>query len=947
MVLQVGTTNFQSTAGESSRRPVSTFVEPVTVLPKTGMMDLAQALSTINPVIQDYLGNVIEQEKQKGIQLGQLEILKSSPSQIDKFKKELEEKEGKRFARNFVGGNIYMQYGIEKQLAINLGNAAEAKTKKFFDEYVVDVELEDGTIIQQPLSQFDINSDEFQKAVNEYEKTSLENTRGIRPDLIREHLLPKQNIALAKVYQNQQTKLAETKINQANLLFENSTLNSWYSIDNFNDSIELNLIDDNYTQAQKDKYNNNLSQSEFLALEELQENVNSMVDRGLAASVSPASMLKIIETNALQILNYYESNDLDIEIAYEEIEEYIDWIGNLKVGPKTILADGTVIQQPLSSFYIQGGENKIEKIMSNINKKKSEAIKNQKTVQKLQSEKTITNVLNNLDFSRTEFNSPAEEINYYKEIGNTLESLVDEFPQQIQFIYEQYDLRNFSVDNFFTDLEQRFDNGDISGIDALKELTDVMMALGPNKSQADIDKYDALKKYIRDTNSKSFNSRFPEVSDLKNYAKKKLADGVSYGISYISDQPTINKLEDLNQELNKRVKQYGGLSAVFTNDDGKKMTVKNWYLGELRKIDNSQAFGDYEFYDDGYNFAEDVPLEPTTDNGENNNNNNNQTINVGEQKVLIYDTETKLFNEVGISELPKDPNIKYVSFNGELTPDGLALKEELNIDSFENFNYKLYNQKFENKKTIESNKKLLNDDLEAGAFTEGGFTTFEITSGDTLSAISNDFGIPIEAIMKANGITNANQIDVGDILLIPEGVDYTDLDNIKFIENLDKTKLITEQDHPYAPVREKHNFQVIYNIAKEIGIKYPELVAAQAMEETGFGKTQSAENNFLGLQATPSEVARGESERKLTTEFRGQGEQVEEANFKTFDNIRAMMMQYKKQWNDDFGQYKGLVNANSIQEAIKMLQAEDYATNPNYDKNVLSIIDRAIKEGWF
>ena len=119
------------------------------------------------------------------------------------------------------------------------------------------------------------------------------------------------------------------------------------------------------------------------------------------------------------------------------------------------------------------------------------------------------------------------------------------------------------------------------------------------------------------------------------------------------------------------------------------------------------------------------------------------------------------------------------------------------------------------------------------------------------------------------------------------------------------------------------------------------------MEETGFGKTQSAKNNFLGLQATSSEVAKGESERKLTTEFRGQGEQVEEADFKTFDNIRAMMMQYKKQWNDDFLGRKGIVNASSIQEAIKMLQAEDYATNPNYDKNVLRIIDRAIKEGWF
>mgnify|MGYP003324837498 CR=1 FL=1 len=176
MVLQVGTTNFQSTAGESSRKPVETFVEPLSVLPATGILDLAQALSTVNPVIQEYLGNVIEKEKQKGIQAGQLEVLQSSPAQIDKFKKELEAKEGKRFARNFVGGNMYMQYGIEKQLAINLGNASEAKTKKFFNEYMVDVELPDGTVIKQPLSQFDINSKEFQGAVNEFQETSLVNT---------------------------------------------------------------------------------------------------------------------------------------------------------------------------------------------------------------------------------------------------------------------------------------------------------------------------------------------------------------------------------------------------------------------------------------------------------------------------------------------------------------------------------------------------------------------------------------------------------------------------------------------------------------------------------------------------------------------------------------------------------------------------------------------------
>ena len=189
-----------------------------------------------------------------------------------------------------------------------------------------------------------------------------------------------------------------------------------------------------------------------------------------------------------------------------------------------------------------------------------------------------------------------------------------------------------------------------------------------------------------------------------------------------------------------------------------------------------------------------------------------------------------------------------------------------------------------------------------------------------------------------------DEIQIGDVLVIPEGItDPNKVDAPKF----DMNKLITSKDHPFNPVREKHNFQVIYNIAKEIGIKFPELVAAQAMEETGFGKDQSADNNFLGLKATSSEVARGQSERKMTTEDRGQGRKPELADFKTFDNIREMMMQYKKEWNDNFLGRKGIVNAKSIEEAIKMLQAEDYATNKDYDKNVLDIISRATEEGWF
>ena len=825
MVLRVNKQQFQSTAGESSRTPVETFVEPVRVLPKTGLMELAETLSNINPTLQKFVNFKIDQAKQEGILEGQNQLLNADPVKLKEIRKELEKKEGKLFARNFLGGNIYTQYGIEKQLAINLGNASEAKTTNFFKNYTVD---------GIPLSQFDVNSEGFQKAIRDFEATSLTDTRGIRPEILNQYFFPKQNVALAQFYNEHETNLANAKLEQAASLLEPAILNSWFQIDNIDKQIELNILD---TDGFQDGYSYSLNQ--------LQNSIDDYVNRGLSTLVSPAKLLGYMETNIFKIFEYYEDNELDMDLAYEEIEEYVEWIGGLEVGPA---------KQLFSTFFIKDGENKVDTILKNVFEKKEQVIDKQNKFEKAYNQKTILNTLNGIDFTNTNMT-----LNDYKVIGQTLEDLAVRFPNEIKFTYEQYDLKNINVDNYFSDIKEDYDGGSLSQAKALQKAQEFMLALGPAASNTDRETYGKLKEHINKTQGKTFNQRFPEVKILQDIGAKKLGEKSGpLGLSFTTKTDYVDKEIDLNQELRKRVTEASGVTPE----------IRDWYKKELKKIlsNKKPEEGGYEFYDD--------------------------------------------LNDFSIKEVNEENN-KYIN-------DQNTTRQYL---------------------------------LEPAFFSEGGFTTFEIESGDTLSAISNDFGIPMEAIMKANGITNANQIDIGDVLLIPEGVDYTDLNNINFIENLDKTKLITEQEHPYAPVREKHNFQVIYNIAKEIGIKYPELVAAQAMEETGWGETQSAENNFLGLQATSSEVARGESERKLTTEFRDQGEQVEEANFKTFKNIRAMMMQYKKEWNDDFTtksySRKGIVNASSIQEAIKMLQAEDYATNPNYDKNVLDIIDRAIKEGWF
>jgi flagellum-specific peptidoglycan hydrolase FlgJ len=54
-----------------------------------------------------------------------------------------------------------------------------------------------------------------------------------------------------------------------------------------------------------------------------------------------------------------------------------------------------------------------------------------------------------------------------------------------------------------------------------------------------------------------------------------------------------------------------------------------------------------------------------------------------------------------------------------------------------------------------------------------------------------------------------------------------------------------------------------------------------------------------------------------------------------------MMSQYKTEWNDDFMDRKGIVNVNTAEEAAKLLQANVYATDPDYATKLMQIIKDA------
>ena len=237
--------SFVSTSGQSFRRPVDTFVAPVSVTPKSSMMDLAETLADINPVLQNFIVQKAKQSNERKIAEGQTYILEADDETLKKALKAINDKDGERAKKDFLGNNKFFRIGVERQLAINLGNAAEANTEKFFKSYVIPQQLPDGTTINTNLSSYDVNSAAFDNALSEFNRTSLMNTKGIRPEILNRYFLPKQNAALRKIFDNQISSSADAKINQMNTSFADSLLSSWKSIDYYDKNIELNLIDNN------------------------------------------------------------------------------------------------------------------------------------------------------------------------------------------------------------------------------------------------------------------------------------------------------------------------------------------------------------------------------------------------------------------------------------------------------------------------------------------------------------------------------------------------------------------------------------------------------------------------------------------------------------------------------------------------------------------------------
>jgi LysM repeat protein len=860
--------SFQSTAATNIYdSPVDTFVRPVRVLPKTGIMDLAETLASVNENLRPFLNQEITKgvEKEKRRATKDRIFAEINGGEVAKLSNNIRKKDGDDAARKIIGGSrVYRQQyekaGVQLEALKFKGNFENAYDAARIDTGKVD---SNGQPIFKFLREFSSDSDEFKNWRQSYLNKSIQTftDEGIDPDIVDEFFIPTVQEELFNI-----TNYATEK-NQA---FNFTKLQN--KVPEVLDSAATFFVEGNDEQGGKviagflqDFYNAGITG----------EDANKMYKQIVKGAFNKARLLV----------------DPSKEKSFQLAEDFADRIlRSIPYGDKDLTTHSTYLDEAA----------KFDSDYTDL------ALKKLKNAPKLQAEKNKLKI--------------KDKWKIFNAIEITEEMTIDQRTQVQQ--KKQTEYKKLLNDPLFGGEEEQKYIQQLGESDNYNLLNEIIPAMENKISLGVFDGYDeVLEKeigHIEMNHATLDDEAVKAINELKKVARN------SKGLG--------EKVETSKNKIMREVDNNLGTSAKFSfsfNRDKKSSKIDfqtSTKIGFEVQKQVTKYFKDYI--------------------KENNRLPSSLQIQKMEEQFTIQAlgaNDIGDFEEIAKQQYPDTINpfipiaeLGQLSTFRENLEDNRKLQEDFrkkeqkgSVDSGKDNNFLEGGMDFSN--------------VEGGAFSEGGATTVDVSSGDTLSGFANDLDTSVEAIKKANGMTT-DEIQIGDVLVIPEGItDPNKVDAPKF----DMNKLITSKDHPFNPVREKHNFQVIYNIAKEIGIKFPELVAAQAMEETGFGKNQSADNNFLGLKATSSEVAKGQSERKMTTEDRGQGRKPELADFKTFDNIREMMMQYKKEWNDNFLGRKGIVNAKSIEEAIKMLQAEDYATNKDYDKNVLDIIDRAIKEGWF
>jgi len=339
------TSSFQSTAFQSSARPVDTFVAEPSVLPKTDLMELAETLQSINPALQKFIGQKIEdrieKEKTKFQNIAIQEDLLDGVfgDTVTNVRKEL----GSDAADQLIGASRHGKKAYAKQKLINsmfkIDNVLERKYKN--DR--VDITNTDGTTTNVPLNQVSPDSAEFktwfQGVINPFVTNIPEDTD---PEILNTFLLPQ----LQKSITNFDTEARK----QFNTFNKNKLLAE--STDTIDTAAKF------YIKAQTYKFKNPETKE---AMEtDLKNNLQNLVSNMKNAGITGNDLTKLNENLIARIVNI---GDLSITQGnFRQASSLVDFLGKSIPGsaPGKTLKDNPKWLEKTTDFFTKIYEKEVE-----------------------------------------------------------------------------------------------------------------------------------------------------------------------------------------------------------------------------------------------------------------------------------------------------------------------------------------------------------------------------------------------------------------------------------------------------------------------------------------------------------------------------------------------------------------------------------------------------------
>ena len=189
--------SFQSTA---QRRifdsPVNTFVQPVTAIQKTGMMELAETLQTVNPTLQKFIVNRANEKAKKDRKQANADVLDAeiNGGAIADLSKRIEKVEGRQTAREIIGGTRAYRRQYEKALVTLQAQKRGNRMNSDYDVTRIDTgELDDnGQPILKFLKEFSTDSNEYRTWRKSYLNEDLDTFKklGIDSTVVDEFYIP-------------------------------------------------------------------------------------------------------------------------------------------------------------------------------------------------------------------------------------------------------------------------------------------------------------------------------------------------------------------------------------------------------------------------------------------------------------------------------------------------------------------------------------------------------------------------------------------------------------------------------------------------------------------------------------------------------------------------------------------------------------------------------------